>query len=93
MRDFKSCAIDARELREKQETQSNLVEEIEMPDKPYTQIGTPTSDTERFLMRGRDVLTEVLGEKSFSETFLTANGSLITLTFLEIWLSKNVVYK
>ena len=69
MCDFKSCAIDARELREKQETQSNLVEEIEMPDKPYTQIGTPTSDTERFLMRGRDVLTEVLGEKSFSETF------------------------
>ena len=32
-------------------------------------------------------------EKSFSETFLTANGWLIILTFLEIWLSKNVVYK
>ena len=30
-------------------------------------------------------------EKSFSETFLTADGSLIILTFLEIWLSKNVV--
>lgn len=40
-----------------------------MKDKPFTRIGTPTSDTERFLMRGRDVLTEILGEKSFSETF------------------------
>ena len=35
----------------------------------YTQIGTSTSDTEKFRMRGKDVLTEVLGEKSFSETF------------------------
>ena len=35
----------------------------------YTQIGTSTSNTEQFRMRGRDVLTEVLGEKSFSETF------------------------
>jgi citrate synthase len=40
-----------------------------MTDKPFTRIGTPTSDTERFRMRGRDVLTEILGEKSFSETF------------------------
>ena len=32
-------------------------------------------------------------ENSFSETFLTANGWLIILTFLEIWLSKKVVYK
>ena len=40
-----------------------------MTDKPFTQIGTPTSDTNRFRMRGRDVLTEILGEKSFSETF------------------------
>lgn len=40
-----------------------------MTDKPFTRIGTPTSDTERFRMRGRDVLSEILGEKSFSETF------------------------
>ena len=40
-----------------------------MTDKPFTRIGTPTSDTDRFRMRGRDVLTEILGEKSFSETF------------------------
>ena len=40
-----------------------------MTDKPFTRIGTPTSDTNRFRMRGRDVLTEILGEKSFSETF------------------------
>jgi citrate synthase len=40
-----------------------------MTDKLYTQIGTPTSDTKRFRMRGKDVLTEILGEKSFSETF------------------------
>lgn len=40
-----------------------------MTDKPFTMIGTPTSDTERFRMRGRDVLSEILGEKSFSETF------------------------
>ena len=40
-----------------------------MTDKPYTRIGTPTSDTDRFRMRGRNVLTEILGEKSFSEAF------------------------
>ena len=40
-----------------------------MTDKPFTRIGTPTSDTDRFRMRGRDVLSEILGEKSFSETF------------------------
>ena len=40
-----------------------------MTKKLYTQIGTPTSNTEQFRMRGKDVLTEVLGEKSFSETF------------------------
>lgn len=40
-----------------------------MTEKPFTRIGTPTSDTERFRMRGRDVLTEILGVKSFSETF------------------------
>jgi hypothetical protein len=32
-------------------------------------------------------------ENNFSETFLTAEGWLTILTFLEIWLSKNVVYK
>ena len=40
-----------------------------MTDKPFTRIGTPTSDTDRFRMRGRDVLSEILGEKSFAETF------------------------
>ena len=40
-----------------------------MTDKPYTQIGTPTSDTGRFRMRGKDVLSEIIGQKSFSETF------------------------
>ncbi|NQU70741.1 MAG: citryl-CoA lyase [Rhodospirillales bacterium] len=37
--------------------------------KPTTRIGTPTSDTNRFRMRGKDVLTEILGEKSFSEAY------------------------
>ena len=37
--------------------------------KPTTRIGTPTSDTGRFRMRGKDVLTEVVGVKSFSETY------------------------
>ena len=40
-----------------------------MTDRPFTRIGTPTSDTTRFRMRGKDVLSEILGEKSFSETF------------------------
>ncbi len=40
-----------------------------MIDTPITRIGTPTSDTKRFRMRGRDVLTEILGEKSFAEAF------------------------
>lgn len=40
-----------------------------MTDKPFTRIGTPTSDTDRFRMRGKDVLSEVVGVKSFSETF------------------------
>ncbi|MEX2453859.1 MAG: citryl-CoA lyase [Rhodospirillaceae bacterium] len=40
-----------------------------MTDKPFTRIGTPTSNTEQFRMRGKDVLTEILGVKSFSETF------------------------
>ena len=36
---------------------------------PTTGIGTPTSDTTRMKMRGRDVLTEIVGERTFSETF------------------------
>lgn len=36
---------------------------------PTTRIGSPTSDTERFRMRGKDVLTEILGEKTFTEAF------------------------
>ena len=34
-----------------------------------TTIGTPTSDTERMRMRGKDTLTEIVGERTFSETF------------------------
>lgn len=34
-----------------------------------TRIGTPTSDTSRFRMRGKDVLSEIVGERTFSETF------------------------
>ena len=40
-----------------------------MAGEPHTRIGTPTSDTQRFRMRGKDVLSEIVGEKSFSETF------------------------
>ncbi len=36
---------------------------------PGTRIGTPPSDTGRFRMRGKDVLSEIVGEKSFSEAF------------------------
>lgn len=36
---------------------------------PSTSIGSPTSDTARFRMRGKDVLSEIVGEKSFSEAF------------------------
>ena len=36
---------------------------------PTTRIGTPTSDTDRFRMRGKDVLSEVVGVKSFSEAY------------------------
>ena len=39
------------------------------PTTPTTRIGTPTSETTRFRMRGKDVLTEIVGEKSFSEAF------------------------
>ena len=34
-----------------------------------TSIGTPTSDTSRLLMRGVDVLTDIVGQKTFAETF------------------------
>lgn len=40
-----------------------------MTEKPSTRIGTPTSDTHRIRMRGRDTLDEIVGEKSFSEAF------------------------
>ena len=37
--------------------------------RPVTRIGSPTSDVSRLSMRGRDVLTEILGKMSFSEAF------------------------
>ncbi len=37
--------------------------------KPTTRIGTPTSETTKFRMRGKDVLSEIVGHKSFSEAF------------------------
>ena len=37
--------------------------------KPTTRIGTPTSETTKFRMRGKDVLNEIVGHKSFSEAF------------------------
>lgn len=36
---------------------------------PATRIGSPASDVARFRMRGKDVLGEILGEKSFAEAF------------------------
>ncbi len=36
---------------------------------PITRIGSPTSDVSRLVMRGRDVLTEILGRMTFSEAF------------------------
>lgn len=36
---------------------------------PVTRIGTPTSDTDRLRMRGRDTLNEVVGVMSYTETF------------------------
>lgn len=36
---------------------------------PVTNIGSPTSDVSRLVMRGRDVLTEILGKMTFSEAF------------------------
>ncbi len=34
-----------------------------------TYIGSPRSDTKRLRMRGKDVLTEIVGEKTFAEAF------------------------
>jgi citrate synthase len=36
---------------------------------PTTRIGTPTSDTERLRIRGRNVLEEIVGEMSFAEAY------------------------
>ncbi len=36
---------------------------------PVTRIGSPTSDVSRLVMRGRDVLTEVIGRMTFAEAF------------------------
>ena len=36
---------------------------------PITRIGSPTSDVSRLVMRGRDVLTDMLGKMTFSEAF------------------------
>ena len=36
---------------------------------PVTRIGSPTSDVDRLVMRGRDVLTKVLGRMTFAEAF------------------------
>jgi citrate synthase len=36
---------------------------------PVTRIGSPTSDVSRLIMRGRDVLTDVIGEMTFAEAF------------------------
>jgi citrate synthase len=36
---------------------------------PITRIGSPTSDISRLVMRGRDVLTELLGKMTFTEAF------------------------
>lgn len=38
-------------------------------NKPTTRIGTPTSDAARLKMRGKDTLSEVVGEMSFAEAF------------------------
>jgi citrate synthase len=36
---------------------------------PVTTIGSPTSDVSRLVMRGRNVLTDILGKMTFSEAF------------------------
>ena len=37
--------------------------------KPTTRIGTPLPDNTRFLMRGKEVLSEIMGKMTFTETF------------------------
>ncbi len=37
--------------------------------RPTTRIGTPLPDNTRFLMRGKDVLGEIMGKMTFTETF------------------------
>ena len=37
-----------------------------------TRIGSPPTDTTRLRMRGRDVLTEVVGRLTFAETFFSS---------------------
>ena len=36
---------------------------------PTTRIGSATSDTSQFRMRGKDVLSEIVGVMSFTEAF------------------------
>lgn len=36
---------------------------------PITRIGSPTSDVDRLVMRGRNVLTDILGKMTFAEAF------------------------
>jgi citrate synthase len=44
-----------------------------------TKIGTPTSDTARLLLRGKDTLNELVGKVSFTEAiFLAVTGQLPT---------------
>jgi len=37
--------------------------------KPETAIGSTHSDTETLTIRGKNTLTEIVGKKTFSETF------------------------
>src|SRR5262245_44688244 len=46
-----------------------------------TRIGSPPTDTSRLRMRGKDVLTEVVGKLTFAETFFFISlGRLPTAT-------------
>ena len=46
-----------------------LLEGPKLMKSPITRIGSPTSDVSRLVMRGRDVLTDILGKMTFSEAF------------------------
>lgn len=51
----------------------------------HTRIGTPTSDPDRLRMRGKDVLTEVVGHYSFSQAFyLVVTGNEPTAAQIKI---------